>query len=76
MKPGKIERLHTREDIPTRETLEHIGKLMDHYDRIKATPNSALDFRAGLSFLNSLLLPLLAFLLGNLDNLLRLFRRQ
>ena len=46
---------------------------MDFHDRIKATRNSALDLRAGLNFLNSLLLPLLAFLLANLDKIFALF---
>lgn len=46
---------------------------MDYHDRIKATRNSALDLRAGLNFLNSLLLPLIAFVLGNLDKILAYF---
>lgn len=71
---AKIERLQVQEDIPTKETLEHISKLMDYHDRIKATRNSALDLRSGLNFLNSLLLPLLAFVLANLDKILVLFQ--
>lgn len=72
---AQIERLEAQEDTPTDDTLEHIGKLMDYYDRIKATHNSALDLRAGLSFLNSLLLPLVAFILGNLDTIVALFHK-
>ena len=53
--------------------MEAINRLMDYHDRIKATRNSALDLRAGLNFLNSLLLPLLAFLLANLKEVLKLF---
>jgi hypothetical protein len=70
---AKIEALETQEDIPSEKTLGHLGKLMDYHDRIKATPNSALDLRAGLNFLNSLLIPLLAFILANLDKVLDLF---
>lgn len=47
---------------------------MDYHNRIKATRDSALDLRAALNFLNSLLLPLLAFLLANLGKVLEAFR--
>jgi hypothetical protein len=47
---------------------------MDYHDRIKATPNSALNFRASLNFLNSLLLPILAFILANLDKVIEVMR--
>ncbi len=70
---AKIETLETQEDIPSEKTLGHLGKLMDYHDRIKATRNSALDIRAGLNFLNSLLIPLLVFILANLDKVLDLF---
>jgi len=45
---AQIKRLRGQEDIPSEKTLEHLGKLMDYHDRIKATRNSALDLRAGL----------------------------
>lgn len=70
---AKIEELQEQEAIPTKDILEHINALMDYHDRIRATRNSALDFRAGLNFLNSLLLPLFAFILGNLDSILARF---
>lgn len=63
----KIEKLYKSEEIPDKDTLERLSKLMDYHDRIKSTPNSALDFQASLNFLNSLLLPILAFVLANLD---------
>jgi hypothetical protein len=47
---------------------------MDYHDRIKSTPNSALNFRASLNFLNSLLLPLLAFVFSNLDKVIGVIR--
>jgi hypothetical protein len=47
---------------------------MDYHDRIEATPNSALNFRSGLNFLNSLLLPVLAFLIGNLKDVISFFK--
>lgn len=70
---AKIEGLEAQEEIPSEKTLAHLTKLMDYHDRIKATRNSALDLRAGLNFLNSLLLPLLAFVLGNLDKIFGFF---
>lgn len=50
--------------------LEFVNKLMDYHDRIRATPNSTITFQSGLIFLNQLLLPLLGFLLANLDKIL------
>jgi len=69
----KIEQLQALENIPSEETLSHLNQLMDYHDRIRATRNSALDFRAGFNFLNSLLLPLLAFLLANVDKIFAFF---
>ena len=71
---AKIDELTTQGNIAARETTEAINRLMDLHDRVKAARGSALDFRAGLKFLNSLLLPLIAFLLSNLDRVLDLFR--
>jgi len=70
---NNIVALQQKDEIPTKETLEHIGALMDYHDRIRNTRNSALDFRESLKLINSLLLPLIAFLLANLDNLLAIF---
>ena len=69
----KIEKLSGGENIPDKDTLERLSKLMDYHDRIKSTPNSALNFRASLNFLNSLLLPILAFILANLDKVTAVF---
>ncbi len=65
--------LESGEDVPSKDTLEHIRALIDYHNQVKDTPDSALNFRAGLNFLNSLLLPLLAFVLANLDKALSLF---
>jgi len=72
----KVEKLQTSKNFGNQETMDAIKRLMDYHDRVKATRDSALDFRAYLNFINSLLLPLLAFLLGNLDLVLSLFKRQ
>lgn len=69
----QIENLHAQQSPPDEKTLSHINKLVDYHNQIKATRNSALDLRAGLNFLNSLLLPLLASVLTNIDHLLAFF---
>jgi hypothetical protein len=70
----KIEKLYGGEEIPDKDALERLSKLMDYHDRIQSTPNSALNFRASLNFLNSLLLPILAFVFANLDKVLDVIR--
>jgi hypothetical protein len=72
---AKIAALEAEENIADKDTLEAVNRLMDYHDRIKATRNSALDLRAGLNFLNSLLLPLLAFVLANLRDILNFFNQ-
>jgi len=71
----KVEKLQRSKNFGNQETMDAIKRLMDYHDRVKATRDSALDFRAYLNFINSLLLPLLAFILGNLDLVLKLFGR-
>ena len=73
---AKIEKLRASKNFGSPKTMDAINRLMDYHDRVKATRDSALDFRTYLSFINSLLLPLLAFLLGNLDLVLSLFARK
>ena len=73
---AKVEKLQTSKNFGNQETMDAIKRLMDYHDRVKATRNLALDFRTYLSFINSLLLPLLAFILGNLDFVLSLFARK
>jgi hypothetical protein len=70
---AETERLRTGGKLAEKETMEAVNRLMDYHDRIRATPNSALDLRASLNFLNSLLLPVLAFVLANLDEVVALF---
>lgn len=71
---AKVEELYAEQKIPDAPTLDRLSKLMDYHDRIKDTPNSALNFRAGLNFLNSLLLPILAFVVANLKEVISLFK--
>jgi hypothetical protein len=70
---AKIEALHAKEDPPSQCTLKHIRALIDYHDLIRATRTSTLDLRAVLNLLNSLLLPVIASLLGNINSILALF---
>lgn len=63
---AQIERLQEQEEILGEEILGHINELLDYHNRIRATRNSAMDIRAGLSLLQSLLLPVIGLLLANL----------
>ena len=62
---SKIEALYAEQEVPDKATVERLQQLMDYHDRIKSTPNSALNFRGSLNFLNSLLLPVIAFVIAN-----------
>jgi hypothetical protein len=72
----RVEKLQAAQNFEDKESMDAINRLMDYHDRVKATRDSALDFRTYLGFINSLLLPLLAFILGNLDLVLNLFARK
>jgi len=72
----RIEKLQESENYTDKETMETINRLLDYHDRIKATKNSAVDLRTILNFVNSLLLPLIAFILGNLDLVFNLFSKK
>ena len=68
----RVDTLQPTKKFNNLENLEAINRLLDYHDRVKATRNSAIDLNTTLNFINSLLLPLLAFLLGNLDKLIAL----
>lgn len=69
---AQIEELQMKENVLSQKTLEHINELLDYHHRIQTTRNSALNIRAGLSLLQSLLLPLIGLLLANLLDILDL----
>jgi hypothetical protein len=66
----QVEELLGRDRLMSRTTLDHVDKLMKCHDRIKSTPNSALDFHAVLGYFNSLLVPIVGVLLGNLEKII------
>jgi hypothetical protein len=61
--------------LTEKETTDAINRLMDLHERIRNTQSSPLDLKAGLNFLNQLMLPLLGFMLANLDKILKFFAK-
>jgi hypothetical protein len=70
----RVEQLSGSENLGDKDTMETINRLMDYHDRIKDSSNSTINLGSVLSLVNSLLLPLLALTLANLDKNLNLFR--
>lgn len=66
----QVHTLSDREPILQPATLEHIGKLMDHHDRIQKTRDTAIDLQAWVAFLNSMLLPAIAFVAAHAEEAL------
>jgi hypothetical protein len=57
--------LRPREDPPEHETMETLLWLWDYHDRIKGTRSTILDIMGIINLVNTLLIPLLAFLVAN-----------
>jgi hypothetical protein len=64
--------LRPRADPPDSETIETLLRLWDYHDRIKGTRNSMLDIKGVMNVVNTLLIPLLAFLIANREAILEL----
>ena len=64
--------LRPREDPPDHETMITLMRLWDYHDRIKGTRNTVLDVKGIMNLINTLLIPLLAFLIANREALLEL----
>lgn len=71
----KIRKIQENADLADKETMECITRLMDYHDRINATHDTALEFRARISFLNQILLTLLGYVIGNIYNIFEFFQR-
>lgn len=65
----KIKTLHNS-DIADKDNIDIVNRLMDYHERIRLTSNSNLSLESALKFLNQLIIPLLAFLLGNLEKVI------
>jgi hypothetical protein len=66
----QVHALTDSEPILSPDTLDHIGKLMDHHDRIEKTRDTAIDLQAWIAFVNSMLLPAVAFVAAHAEEAL------
>ena len=71
---NQIEALHASERPLQAGTLDHLGKLMDHHNRIQSARSWAVDLGAWLGLANSLALPLIASVVANADTVLAWLR--
>ena len=55
------------------EKLQAVMRLWDYHDRVKGTRNTLLNFKGIVNFISTLLIPFLAFMLANLDAIIKLF---
>jgi hypothetical protein len=63
----RIDQIQSQENLAEQETMDKINRLMDYHDRVRRSKDSTLDIRSGLDFLNSLLLPVVGSVLGDLN---------
>ena len=64
--------LRPRADPPEHETMETLLWLWDYHDRIKGTRDFILDIKGIMNLINTLLIPLLAFLIANREAIFEL----
>jgi hypothetical protein len=69
---AQMARLSMSEDPPDKETLETLMRTWDYHERIKGTRDSVLNIKGILNFINTLLIPLLAFLIANRNEIFEL----
>lgn len=63
----EIENLESEGDWRRVEWFDSMKRLLDYYERVKGSTDTALDLRGGLDFVVQMLLPLLAFGLASLE---------
>jgi len=69
----EIDQQYTTPKLQLTQNIETINKLMDLYERLYNTYNSKLAATRILSFLNQLILPLIASLISNYKDIINLF---
>jgi hypothetical protein len=62
---AQMETLRPSGDPPEHESMETLLWLWDYHDRIKGTRDSMLNVKGIVNLVNTLLIPLLAFLIAN-----------
>jgi hypothetical protein len=71
---ARITQIEQSAALTDKDSVEMILRLLDYYRQVKAMRGSALDIGAVLSFLQSLLLPLIASLLASVTAILQLVK--
>jgi hypothetical protein len=71
---ARIAQIEQDSNPTTKDAVETILRLLDYYGQVKAMRGSALDISAVLSFLQSLLLPLIASLLANITTIMQIVK--
>ena len=64
---AQIEEIRMGGSLAEKESMEKINRLIEYHDRLMKTRNSTFDLNAGFHFFNSLLIPAVGFILGNLE---------
>lgn len=67
---AQINQLEATGDLSDKDTSEKLLRLNEIYNRITVSPAGAFDLKSVSTFLNQLMLPLLGFLIGNLNDIL------
>jgi hypothetical protein len=70
---AKMAGLRARKRSPENAKLQEVMQLWDYHDRVRGTRNTVLNFRGIVNFISTLLIPFLAFLLANLEAIIKLF---
>lgn len=60
--------------LKDKDTVDAINRLIDLQDRIEKTKDSTLNFRSGLDFINQLLLPIISWIVVNIEKMLTLIK--
>ena len=69
---AQVAALRPRADPPDQETKDALLWLWNYHDRIKGARNSILDLKGIMNLVNTLLIPLLAFLIANREAIFEL----
>jgi riboflavin transporter FmnP len=68
---AKINVVRAEGDMAEKETAERVLRLMEMHDRVKSAKVEVFDFKSVTTFITQLMIPLLGFLLANLDGVMR-----
>jgi hypothetical protein len=71
----QIRQLDIKDQIPTKETLDHITQLKEYHDKIKDAPDSPWDFIRFMGTMNTLIWPTLGIVASNAGSFLDLITR-